>query len=561
MSDFNDNSDEQLLEPLIRTESAPETLAEDAPVAYKDAVIEIFSQAGCIGLSYTASFSFIVLAILAGHMKQEGDDDTDYLSATTLITSTLYPTFAIGTSSVFSVLYYIMEKLGKYNDPKISAGEKEDCRREIARLVKNIFLFSMVSLPVVATLLVFFLSKPIMQSLFSQNESDVDLAQDYLNIAAWSILPIAMRLGFEQILFPFNKQVQVMKLALGTFALGVTFAAISCYVLGLKLQGIAIAFLLEACATALAFGLYLNSSQDLKEFQFFNAGWYDFEDFKQISTLSKIGGPISVSISSELIAFFLINQFAGWLGDDELAAQDLASQVFFITFVPSFALAQVAAIKTGGAIGQKAHENTVIYARSGVLAVTLAMGVVCLLPLLVCPDIMRYVIAGHISKEVADIAMPAVRIAAVTAFFMAISNVLLQTVRCVNPTDFTPTFISSIAAFLGAALSYLLGIRANWGLNGVLGGYGMGVTAGALALLVLSSTRLTVDALKERQVKLDSQAQASAASESSVGHGSGYGRLMNAFGWNATPQYQLVLNRDEEFSAREASMKVPCETP
>lgn len=553
MSDFNDNSDEQLLEPLIRTESAP--------VAYKEAVNQIFIQALCIGASYTASFSFIVLGILAGHVPQENDDDTDNLRVTALVTSILYPAFAIGTSSIFAVLYYIMEKQGKYNDPDISADEKERCRREIERLVKNIFVFSIVPLPLFVTLLVFFLSKPMMQSLFSQTGSDVDLAQNYLNIAAWSILPIAMRLGFEQILFPFKKQVQVMCLALSTFSLGVMFAAVSCYALGLKLQGIAIAFLLEACATALAFGAYLNASQDLKPFKFFNAGGYDVEDLKQIWTLIKIGVPITVSISSELIAFFLVSLFAGWLGSDALAAQDLASQVFFMTFIPSFALAQVAAIKTGEAMGQKAYENTVVYARSGVLAVALVMGAGCLLPLLVYPDIMRYVIAGHISQEVLEIAMPAVRIAAVTAFFMAISNVLLQTVRCADSTDFTPTCISSTAAFLGAALGYLLGVRANWGLSGVLGGYGMGVTAGALALLVLSSTRLTVNALKERQVKLDSQAQASAASESSVGHGNGYGRLMNAFGWHATPQYQLVLNRDDEFSPREASMKVLCETP
>ena len=78
--------------------------------------------------------------------------------------------------------------------------------------------------------------------------------------------------------------------------------------------------------------------------QFFSQKMSEFFQWYLVRRLTKIGLPIGVQATSEVLAFSAITIMIGWLGSEELAIQQMAVQYFILLVVPIFALSQASSI-------------------------------------------------------------------------------------------------------------------------------------------------------------------------------------------------------------------------
>ncbi|MFB7277938.1 MATE family efflux transporter [Streptomyces hydrogenans] len=204
-----------------------------------------------------------------------------------------------------------------------------------------------------------------------------------------------------------------------------------------------------------------------------------------VRSVWRLGLPISGTYASEAGFFSVLTLVIGSLGVEALAAQTVLNQIVYIVFMISAGLSHAASILISEAGGRDDYREA---RRTGLLGIawgaiaTLLVAVVYLL----APDaiVSLFLPAEHAGNgDIVALTVTGLLIAALMQVFDATQNIGNGILRGIGDTA-GPFRMSLVGYWLiGLPAGCLLGIAADWGVQGVWAGQTIGLAATAVILL------------------------------------------------------------------------------
>lgn len=198
-----------------------------------------------------------------------------------------------------------------------------------------------------------------------------------------------------------------------------------------------------------------------------------------VAKVFKIGVPSGLQFFFEIAAFSLAVIMMGWLGENQLAAHQIAINVAATTYMMAAGLGVAGGIRVGEGRGLKSTHKIRVSANVALLLVIAFMSTMMLLLFV----FNRFVVELYISDvEVIKIAMKLMIIAAVFQLSDGIQVVSLGVLRGISDVNI-PTWITMFAYWVVALpLGYFLGFPMKLDAIGVWIGLLAGLTASAILL-------------------------------------------------------------------------------
>lgn len=199
----------------------------------------------------------------------------------------------------------------------------------------------------------------------------------------------------------------------------------------------------------------------------------------------KVGWPISVQMSGEVMSLFVTGIMVGWLGTHALAAYQIANQYYFLAVIPLFSFSQASGILVGQANGaKKFHEIKILGYAS--IAVVLTVNTIVALLFLGIPKILAsaYInIHDPANTQVLHYAVLVFSILAFSQIFDGVRNILIGVTRGLFDTKFPMIMGLIVIWVIGMPLAYLFAFIFHWGLAGI-------VTGGLVSMIIGASIML-----------------------------------------------------------------------
>jgi MATE family multidrug resistance protein len=186
-----------------------------------------------------------------------------------------------------------------------------------------------------------------------------------------------------------------------------------------------------------------------------------------LKKLFSIGWPLSIHAASEFLTAFIITIFAGWMGQSQLLAQQIASQYILLLTVPILAFSQSTSILVGTSIGKNNWLEVKRYSSVGILLGLITVAIVFLGFVLIPKALISLYIDVKIfdSTQLFLILIPFLLITIASQFFEAIRSICGGALRAFYDTR-TAMYTSIFAAWgLGLPLAFVLGNKL-WGITG-----------------------------------------------------------------------------------------------
>lgn len=444
-------------------------------------MFEMTKQAIPMMLSFTFTLSVLFTSIIGAHLSKE--DLHSYLAASALIA--VYVNFVLGLpiSLLLSMPILASKKYGELTkaiDDKCNSEELlKKIKSEIADIFKGGIVLSVAVVPFPFLLMYF--SKAILTQVFKQDEHISGLAQQNLRPYSFAALPILWRIAAEQMMYAFNKATPAMFIGLTSFAIGTGLACLLSFgPTKLGLAGIAYGYLAEAVLTCLGYCLYIAKQKDFEGIPFFNFFKPITGVFKQLVEILKMGLSILGQMGTDLILPVFTNMFAGWIGKNELAAQNFATQLFVFTIIPSMCWAQVASQGTAREIGRGNFQNAMRFARYGLATGVLFIAFISIL-FAIKPEWLTLLYSSSVGKIPLEEAKLLIPLAGAQAFYDTATNTMIYTLRSANNYN-VPTLLKIVSLWVGVLAAFILGFYTHLGIYGI----GIGSLLGfALAEMLL----------------------------------------------------------------------------
>jgi MATE family multidrug resistance protein len=200
------------------------------------------------------------------------------------------------------------------------------------------------------------------------------LAGGFLGVLKWAMIPMALGNALRTIISALGRPgyaTLVTLLALGVNAAGnylLVFGHGPVHALGLN--GSALANVITAVATLLAYGLLLRFDRRLRRYHLLGRWWRP--DWARLRDIARLGTPIALQVLAEAGLFSAAAFLMGRLGQAELAAHTLALQVAAFTFQIPFGIGQAATIRVGYFYGARDPQAQ---GRAGWVALGIGLGI------------------------------------------------------------------------------------------------------------------------------------------------------------------------------------------
>lgn len=160
--------------------------------------------------------------------------------------------------------------------------------------------------------------------------------------------------------------------ALVFMILGVLLNAAAVYgftfVAGLGIVGAGLGSALANWLLFLGFAVYTTRDRHFARYRLWASDWHS--SWERLRGYLRIGGPIALTLASEIGLFSLAVQLMGRLGADAVAAHQIALQWATIAFMVPTGLSQAATVRVGLAAGARNPEGVI---RAGWIAVIMAV--------------------------------------------------------------------------------------------------------------------------------------------------------------------------------------------
>ncbi len=393
------------------------------------------------------------------------------LAAVVLATSIFFVVFIVGSGFAMAVM------------PMAASAEGEDDKTQVRRVVRmGLWIstfYSAAVMPLLWNFKAFLL-------LMGQEPHIAELAQDYMRIAQWGMLPSMLIMVLKSYLSALERPAWVLwATIIGAIAnVFVNYA----FIFGnwgapeLGVRGAAVASLLTETLTFAVVALYAHYQPDLKVYQIFTRIWRsDWPAFREVFFL---GWPIGITMLAEVGLFSFSAIMMGWIGTIELATHGIAIQIASMAFMIYLGLANAATIRVGRALGR--HDKSGIW-RSSIMVTALQLGTAFVI-ILMFLSFSEFLIGLFLDSENPDspeIVAYGVGLLVVAAAFQIVDG--LQVVALSVLRGLKDTRVPMICAVISY---WVIGIPAGYYLGFSLGYGGYGIWTGLVIGLAFASITL-----------------------------------------------------------------------
>ena len=320
--------------------------------------------------------------------------------------------------------------------------------------------------------------------LFGQSAEVTAMAQNFTLVLSASLVPLLVFVAARQLADGLRYPRVAMMITLSALVLNAAFNYVLITGFGpfpdMGLMGSATATLLSRLFMAIGMLAYIYRSARFKPYLL--RAYRALPTATDVRTILRLGIPGGLTFFFEVATFTLAAVITGWLGEDRLAAHQIAINMASVTYMMATGIASAAAIRVGAAVGRGSREGMF---RAGVAAFVLSIGFMSVAALLFFTA-NDWLVSLYIRDN------PAVATLAATLMIMGgifqlsdgIQVVGVGALRGLSDVN-APTLIT-LFSYWGVALpmSYLLGFT--FGMDVV------GVWIGLLAGLTIAAVLLTV---------------------------------------------------------------------
>ncbi|MBK4216199.1 MATE family efflux transporter [Paracoccus caeni] len=282
------------------------------------------------------------LARMAIHVSDTvllGWYSVDALAALVIATSMINIFFFLGMGYGIGVMGVIATAIAR--------GDETEVRRSARMALWLSVGHSLLCMPF------FWFSGPILLAL-GQTQTTATMAQDFLRIAGWGLLPMLGSLTLNAYLAAQERPGVAMWVTLAGLPLNValiwvlTFGNLGMPELGVR--GAAIASVTVQMLGLAALALYAHWLPQARKYNLFQRFWRP--DTQAMRDVFRIGWPIGLTMVAEGGLFVASNVMMGWIGTQELAAHGIALQITSIAFMVHLGLSNAATVRVGQAKGR-----------------------------------------------------------------------------------------------------------------------------------------------------------------------------------------------------------------
>jgi len=390
------------------------------------------------------------------------------LAAISLGNSLVFIALSIGIGFSFAITPLIAEADGENN---IETGRSFFHHGMILCGINGVLLF----------LLLLFI-KPILYQL-NQPPEVVELAIPYLEIVAFSMIPLMLFQGFKQFADGLSQTRYAMFATILANVVNVVFNYFLIYGIWifprLELEGAAIGTLISRFFMLWFLYVILKNKKKFKSYFVWSKREHlDKAIFKRLFAL---GFPTALQMFFEIAIFTASIFLAGMLGTNAQAANQIALNLASMTFMIAVGFSVTATIRVGNQKGKKNYTELRRIAYS-IFLMVLFIQATFALGFIVLKDILPTVYIDNI--EVVGLAAGLLVVAAIFQLSDGLQVVLLGGLRGLQDVKI-PTWICFIAYWLvGFPVCYYLGKEDALGVTGIWIGLFAGLTASAFMLYI-----------------------------------------------------------------------------
>lgn len=392
------------------------------------------------------------------------------LAAVTLASSYFFVFFMLGSGFAYAVMPMVAASA--------ALGDEVSIRRTTRMGLWLTLGFALLVMPAM------WWSGQILQ-LLGQNQELATLAEKYLRIAGWGLIPALLVMVLKSYLAALERTRIVLWITLiAALTNGVANYALIFGNWGapeLGMMGAAIASLISQSVSLVAVIIY--ALKALPEHKLFRRLWRP--DWEMFARVFRLGWPIGLTLLSEVSLFTASTLMMGWLGTIALAAHGIAITVTSGMFMVHLALSNVATIRAGNAFGRQDRTHM---ARGAivVIAMSLVVGLVTMLVFLLAPVPLISLFLEPDAPALSDIIAIGVGLFAAAALFQLVDGaqvIALGLLRGVQDT--AVPMVIAVLSYWGAGIpaSYLLGFVFGLGGVGVWLGLAIGLACAGAFLM------------------------------------------------------------------------------
>lgn len=413
----------------------------------------------------TVAGGFLCMAMLA-QLGQE------VLAASALIYSTQMSVIVIGMSLLFSLSVLIGRAYGA------------EQHTVIGNFVQQGWILSLL---LGSLIIFFFLHIGSILIFFGQAPAIANIVQTFFDAYVWAVIPLLCVVTNQQLCYG----IKYPKLVMLTTGSGVIVLLGSAYLLifgkfgfpKLGVAGLGYAMAAQAWAAFLLSTACFYYMEHFKRFDLFT--YRVHKSWDHLAHMLKVGWPISVQISGEMLSFFVCTTMVGWLGVYALAASQVGTQYFLLVLIPIFVLSQASGILVGHACGAKQWGEL---KNIGTSSLYLVIGISILIGIIFVgfPKQLASLYLNVNAPENASTVQLIVLLFIILTFsvlFDAIRNVMTGALRGLLDTKFPMLIGLGTIWLIGVPASYFLAFKLNFGLIGITMGSALGMLVGALCLV------------------------------------------------------------------------------
>ena len=396
--------------------------------------------------------------------------DVTALAAVTIASTLFFVTFIVGAGFAFAVTPLVAEAA--------EAGDEVQVRRVTRMgLWLSVFYGLIFTLP-------FFWGEKILVAV-GQDPKVAAMAQDYLVIVAWQMVPALLVMTLKSYLAALEHTAIILWATIGTALLNVVVNYL--LIFGnfgfpeLGIQGAAIASLsvtLVTVAILLAYGLRV-----LPQYKLLQNIWRS--DREIMVRVFKLGWPIGLTSLAEGGLFSASAVMMGWIGEIPLAAHGIAIQLASLTFMVHIGLSQAATVRAGRALGRKDEPSL----RRGALVAIGMSAVFALVTVVIFLTIPEFLISAFIDPDEPQrdqLLAIGVSLLAMAALFQVVDAAQVMALGLLRGLQDTavPMIMATVSYWvIGLPVSYYLAFTVGLEGVGLWLGLVVGLTVAAITMM------------------------------------------------------------------------------
>lgn len=337
----------------------------------------------------------------------------------------------------------------------------------------------------IPTMLMLYYANTFFSVLNQPAELD-DIVESYFHFSIMATVPYYLLVSSQRFAYAIKQQnlpFYVSLMGLPVFAAAaypLMFGAGRIPAQGVK--GLAYAEIIRAWFSFLMLEFFLFCNKAIKPYSIYSVNL--IKNIAYLKELFSIGWPTVVQTGTELSSLLAITLLNGTLGLDALAAKQIATSYMFFILVPSISLSQSVGMLVSKSVGEN---NLTNMQRFGYVSLLIAALIPTLL-LIACVIyplmfIMPFInVNDSANKEIVALAKPLLMLTFAGQIFDVTRNLLIGALNGLYDTKF-PMVVSAVSAWgVGVSLGYYLGLVKGFGVEGLIGGYNLGLVLGAIVL-------------------------------------------------------------------------------